>query len=59
MAQDKIKFVCSLTGRTAKEILTDLERLFNVEKLDPSIRKIVLDRLADLARDQEKILTDK
>lgn len=56
MAQDKVAFAVSLTGRAAKEILTGLELLFGVEKLQPDIRKLVLDKCADLARDQEKIL---
>lgn len=59
MATDKIKYSISLTGKYAKETLVKLETLFNVERLDPNVRKIVLDGYNELAREQEKILTDK
>ena len=57
--QDRTKYALSLTGRAAKEILTGLEVLFQVEKLQPEVRKLVLDTMADLARDQEKVLVEK
>lgn len=55
MSKD-IEFVLGLTQRTAKEILSGLESYLRVEKLDPEIRKIVLDACANLRRDQEKLL---
>ncbi len=57
--QDRTKYAINLTGRAAKEILTGLEVLFQVEKLQPEVRKLVLDTMADLARDQEKVLVEK
>ena len=54
-----VDFVLGLTQRTAKEILAGLETYLKVEKLDPQIRKIVLDACANLKRDQEKLLKPK
>ncbi len=55
----KEKYIIGLTGKYAKRLLAQLEEYYEVEKLEPNVRKLILDSFNDLAREQEKLLCDK